>query len=118
MDPKSFQNAITLLKDPIIINNINSNDLERRRYKIFLCYPKIISQRHKIHFIIDTNDIISFFSVAELTTEIQEQLKYEDVIVEVKRLFKQETFDTLFVNLTLYCIDNFENIKMFIKNNY
>ncbi len=113
-----------ILENDRLVDEISKLAKHSIEGKISICFPKMESEKNKIHFIIETGKKINFFELAELTNSIIEKLGgdiYEDnewIIVQDKKLFNKESFDKLFSDITYFSKENFEQVRSFIDNKY
>ena len=98
-------------------------DIEEYASKTFnavlkLCYPRSISDRKSLHFIVSSQETISFFSLSELSIFIQDKIDFEDVYVQAKDNWKQNVYEELFVDEIDYSVARKKEIEQFLDKHY
>jgi len=101
---------LSKLIDKNFIEEVNKLSIEKTGGDISICFPKKESQKSSIHFLLNTDNIISFFKIAEVQQFISESIKNNNIIVELKKVFKKEVIEKLFEFITPYKQENIGEI--------
>jgi len=83
-----------------------------------LCVSNLKSDRSTICFILYRKEQPGLFSIAELSTDIQEIIDYENVLIQPASLFSKETLSKHFKAITPLNENNKFSIELFFKTNY
>jgi hypothetical protein len=109
LDSSSLKKSLQKLNDIKVITEINRFVADKTQEgNLSVCYPMRESQKNKFHFLLDSRKKLTFFDVAEITTEIKRLLdlnyeteeEEEPLVINVKSLISEPKIYELWLDIT------------------